>query len=109
MVPVKTALDGLHSFALNDVIPLMPNGPRKFAAIFGVCGSRNNPDFLVKPYESFLKMSGIMSGDGQSVDEQRLAAVLADAFQQMPAVEILGFTFSADDVNRLVDRVTKGA
>lgn len=109
MVPIRTAVDGLHSFVLNDVIPLMPNGPKKFGAIFGVCGAKYNPDFLLKPYESVLKMSGILSEDGQSVDEQRLSAVLADTFNQMPALELLGFTFTADDARKVVDRITKGA
>lgn len=102
-------MDGLHSFALNDVIPLMPNGAKKFAAYMVAGSLKANPDVLVKPYEGFLKMSGIMSGDGQSVDEQRLSAALAEAFANMPSLDILGFTFSADDATRLVDRVTKGA
>ena len=109
MVPLKTAVDGLHSFAVNDVIPLMPNGPKKFVAYMVASSLKTNPEHVMKPYEGFLKMTGIMSGDGQSVDEQRLSASLAEAFANMPALDLLGFTFSADDAVKLVDRVTKGA
>lgn len=109
MVPLKTAVDGLHSFAVNDVIPLMPNGPRKFGAYMVAGSLRTNPELLMKPYEGFLKMSGIMSGDGAAVDERRLSEALSEAFANMPSLDLLGFTFSADDAARLVDRVTKGA
>jgi hypothetical protein len=109
MVPLKTAMDGLLSFAANDVLPGMPNGLKKFAAYMALGALKTNPEPAVKPYEGFLKMSGIMSGDGLSVDEQRLASALSDAFANMPTVDFLGFTFSADDATRLVDRVSKGA
>ena len=54
-------------------------------------------------------MTGIMSEDGQSVDEQRLASAFAEAFANMSTVDFLGFTFTADDASKLVDHVTKGA
>ena len=109
MVPIKTAVDGLHSFAVNDVIPLMPNSPKKFAAYMVAGSLKTNPEFLLKPYEGLLKMTGIISGDGASVDETRVSAALAEAFANMPALDFLGFTFTADDASKLVDRITKGA
>lgn len=109
MVPFKTAMDGVLAFAERDVLPLLPNGLRKLTAYMALGALRSNPEPAVKPYEGFLKMTGIMSEDGQSVDEQRLSAAFAEAFANMSTVDFLGFTFSADDAARLVDRVTKGA
>ena len=54
-------------------------------------------------------MSGIVSDDGATVDESRLATAFSDAFANMPAVDFLGFTFSADDASKLISRISKGA
>jgi hypothetical protein len=109
MVPFKTAMDGVLAFAAKDVLPLMPNGLKKLSAYMALGALRSNPEPAVKPYEGFLKMTGIMSEDGQSVDEQRLAAAFAEAFANMSTVDFLGFTFTADDATKLVDHVTRGA
>ena len=109
MVPFRTAMDGVLAFAAKDVLPLLPNGLRKLTAYMALGALKSNPEPAVKPYEGFLKMTGIMSEDGQSVDEQRLASAFAEAFANMPTVDFLGFTFTADDASKLVDHVTKGA
>jgi hypothetical protein len=108
MVPLKTALDGVLAFALNDVIPSMPNGSKKFLSYLAVGALKTDPTPVLKPYEGFLKKSGIMSEDGTAIDEAKLSKALADAFASMPTVDFLGFTFSADDAARLASRITKG-
>ena len=109
MVPLKTAMDGVLAFAANDVLPSMPNGLKKFGAYMALGALKTNPEPAVKPYMPFLQMSGIVSGDGTTVDEQKLAIALSDAFANIPSVDFLGFTFSVDDANKLINRITKGA
>lgn len=109
MVPMKTAMEGILSFAANDVLPGMPNGLKKFAAYMALGALKTNPEPAIKPYMPFLEMSGIVSADGSMVDEQKLSVALSDAFANMPTVDFLGFTFSADDAGKLVGRITKGA
>lgn len=108
MVPLRTAMDGALAFAANDVVPLMPNGVRKFAAYMAIGALKSNPEPALKPYEAFLKMAGIMSEDGSMVDEARLSSAMDDAFANMTTVDFLGFTFTHDDAKRLVERVTRG-
>lgn len=109
MIPLKTAMEGVLSFAANDVLPSMPNGLKKFAAYMALGALKTNPEPAVKPYMPFLKMSGVVSDDGATVDEQRLGSALSDAFANMPTVDFLGFTFTADDASKLINRISKGA
>lgn len=109
MVPLKTAMEGVLSFAANDILPSMPNVIKKFGAYMALGALKTNPEPAVKPYMPFLQMSGIVSGDGTTVDEQKLAMAFSDAFANMPSVDFLGFTFSAEDANKLINRISKGA
>ena len=109
MVPLKTAMDGVLSFAANDALPSMPNNLKKFGAYMAIGALKTNPEPAVRPYMPFLQMSGIVSDDGATVDESRLAMAFSDAFANMPAVDFLGFTFSADDASKLISRISKGA
>ncbi len=108
MVPFETAAAGLFSFVSGDVIPSMPNGARKFAAYMVLGALRQDPESALAPYAPFLKMSGILSGDGKEIDESRLETALAEAFSNMPSFEFLGFTFNEQDAARLVRKVAKG-
>lgn len=108
MVAFETAAAGLFSFVSVDVIPAMPNGPRKFAAYMALGALRQDPESALAPYSAFLKMSGILSADGREIDEARLETALAEAFANMSTVEFLGFTFTEQDAARLVRRVAKG-
>ena len=97
------------SFAANDVLPSMPNNLKKFGAYMALGALKTNPEPAVRPYMPFLQMSGIVSEDGATVDETRLATAFSDAFANMPTVDFLGFTFAADDANKLINRISKGA
>ena len=109
MVPLKNAMESALSFVANDVLPSMPNGIKKFAAYMALGALKTNPEPALKPYMPFLKMSGIVSEDGASVDEQKLSVAFSDAFANMQNVDFLGFTFSVDDANKLINRISKGA
>ena len=109
MVPMKTAMEGALSFAANDVLPNMPNGLKKFAAYMALGALKTNPEPAVTPYIPFLKMSGVVSEDGSTVDEQKLTVAFSDAFANMPTVDFLGFTFTSEDANKLITRISKGA
>lgn len=109
MVPLKTAMEGVLSFAANDVLPSMPNNLKKFGTFLALGALKTNPEPAIKPYMPFLKMSGIVSEDETTVDEQKLATAFSDAFANMPSVVFLGFTFTVDDANKLINRISKGA
>ena len=109
MVPLKTAMEGVLAFAANDILPAMPNNLKKFGAYMALGALKTNPEPVIKPYIPFLKMSGILSDDGTTVDEQKLAMSFNDAFANIPSVDFLGFTFSVDDANKLISRISKGA
>ena len=109
MVPLKTAMDGVLSFVANDVLPSMPNNLKKFGAYMALGALKANPEPAVRPYMPFLKMSGIVTDDGTAVDESRLATAFSDAFANMSSVDFLGFTYSVDDANKLINRISKGA
>jgi len=66
---------------------------------------RNNPGQFLKPYESALKSFGIMSDNGEMVNEDNIRAALSEAFGQMPKVTWMGFTFTADDATKLLNRM----
>lgn len=105
MIPVHNAVQALADFASKDVVSVMPNGPMKFASQMVVVAARNNPDPVLKPYEPFLKMTGIMNGDGTMIDEQALYNALMGAFKEVPSVNILGFTFNSADADKLMQRM----
>lgn len=109
MIPLKTAMEGVLSFAANDVLPSMPNGLKKFAAYMALGALKTNPEPAVRPYMPFLKMTGVLSEDGSTVDEQKMAVAFSDAFANVPNVDFLGFTFTAEDANKLITRISKGA
>lgn len=105
MIPIQHAIQALADFASRDVVAAMPNGPMKFASQMVVVAARNNPDPVWKPYEAFLKMTGIVNEDGTMVDEQNLYNTLMGTFKEMPSVSLLGFTFNSADAEKLMQRM----
>jgi hypothetical protein len=105
MIPIQNAINAVADFASKDIVALMPSGPMKFASQMAVYAAKANPEPVVKPYEAFLKMTGILSQDGQHVDEQALYNALMGAFKEMPSVTVLGFTFNSADAEKLMQRM----
>lgn len=103
MIPLNKALDAVANFAQKDVVSAMPPGVPKFVAIMAVNSARNNPEQFLKPYEKWLRMTGIMSDDG--IDEQALYSALEAAFSEMKSVSFMGFTFKMQDAERLLQRM----
>ena len=60
---------------------------------------------FVRPYEKWLRMTGIMSDGG--IDEQALCSALEAAFSEMKSVSFMGFTFSMQDAERLLQRMVE--
>ena len=105
MITLQQALDGITVFATQDVISSMPNSMAKFVALMAVGSMRNNPNSFVKPYESALKSFGILSEDGNMVNEANIRAAFNEAFASMPRVSWMGFTFTAEDASKLMARL----
>lgn len=105
MVTVEKAMNGLASFAEMDALPHMPNGIKKLGAYMAVESVKKNPTVFTKPYESFFKMIGVLSQDGTLVDVDALSSYLRSAFEKVPSVELWGFSFNAQDAEKLLERM----
>lgn len=104
-ITLDQAVNGFAAYAELDVLPLLPNGVKKIGAYMAVAAFKRNPSVLLKPYEHYLKMFGVVSEDGKSVDVDALTESLKSAFGKVPNVELFGFTFEAQDVDKLVSRL----
>lgn len=104
-IALDQAVNGVASYAELDVLPLLPNGKKKLFAYMAVAGFRRNPMLILKPYEQYLKMFGVLSEDGKMIDIDALAENFKSAFEKVPSVELLGFTFDSQDVDKLVSRI----
>lgn len=104
-ITLDQATNGLASYAELDVLPLLPNGMKKFGAYMAVAAFKRNPNVILKPYEKYFKTFGVLSEDGKMVDVDVLAESLKSTFAKVPNVEIFGFTFEAQDVDKLVSRL----
>lgn len=105
MIPMQQLLDGVASYAINDVIPSMPNGTSKFLAYASVGAMKNNPSLLLKPYECVLKQLGIFSEDGTMLNEKVMKDALDEAFANVPSISLLGFKFDKSDCDKLYRRI----
>lgn len=104
MIPMSQLIDGVANFATNDVIPAMPNGLDKFLAYAAVGAMRGRYEEFAQRYIPALSSVGIVTGDG-NVDEVALKNSLKEAFQNVPTVQFLGFTFDRTDADKLFRRI----
>lgn len=104
-VSLEQAVNGVVDYVELDTLPLLPNGVKKLGAYMAVAGFKRNPTVLIKPYEQFLKVAGVLSDDGKIVDVDALSEIVKSAFAKVPSVSIFGFTFEVQDVDKLVSRL----
>ena len=104
-VSLEQAVNGIVDYVELDTLPLLPNGAKKLCAYMAVAGFKRNPTVLIKPYEQFLKVAGVLSEDGKIVDIDALSEIVKSAFAKVPSVSLFGFTFEAQDVDKLVSRL----
>lgn len=104
-VSLDQAINGLASYAELDVLPILPNGIKKFGAYMAIAAFKRNPSIIMKPYEKYLQTFGVLSDDAKMVDIEVLAESLKSTFAKVPNVEFFGFTFEAQDVDKLVTRL----
>lgn len=104
MIPTQQLIDGVTQFAVNDVIPSMPNGVPKFLAYAAVGAMKGNSRALLQTYFPVLKKVGIMQSD-DVVDEVALKNALTEAFANVPNVQLFGFTFDSSDTEKLYRRI----
>ena len=105
VITLQDAVNGVATFAELDALPHMPNGAKKALAYIAVAAARKTPSVFMKPYEPFMKMIGVLSEDGLTVDVDALADYLKIAFEKVPTVNIWDFKFDANDVGKLVSRI----
>lgn len=104
-VSLEQAVNGIVEYVELDTLPLMPNGVKKFGAYMAVEAFKRNPTVLLKPYEQFLKVAGVLSDDGKIVNVDSLSEIIKSAFAKVPTVSVFGFTFEVQDVDKLVSRL----
>lgn len=104
-VSLEQAVNGVVDYVELDTLPLLPNGVKKLGAYMAVAGFKRNPTVLIKPYEQFLKVAGVLSDDGKIVDVDAISEIVKSAFAKVPSVSIFGFTFEVQDVDKLVSRL----
>lgn len=105
VITLQDAMNGVADFAELDAIPHMPNGLKKVGAYIAVDAAKRNPSAFTKPYEPYMKMVGVLSEDGSTVDVDALAGYLRSAFEKVPTVNLWDFRFDAKDVEKLISRM----
>lgn len=106
MVSLENAVNGLVAYVADEMLPAIPTNLKKFAGYMVLGSVKSNPMTAVKPYEPFLRMSGILTDDGIDVDV--LEDSLNCAFGKIPEIELLGFKFTKGDVHQLVTHIANG-
>ena len=105
VITLQDAINGVADFAELDAIPHMPNGVKKVGAYIAIDAAKKNPSIFTKPYEPYMKMIGVLSEDGSTVDMDALAGYLRSAFEKVPTVTMWDFRFDAKDVEKLISRM----
>lgn len=105
VITLQDAVNGVVDFAELDALPHMPNGGKKALAYIAVAAAKKNPSVFMKPYEPFMKMIGVLSEDGATVDVDSLSGYLRSAFEKVPSVSMWDFRFDAKDVEKLISRM----
>lgn len=105
VITLQDAINGVADFAELDAIPHMPNGVKKVGAYIAIDAAKKNPSIFTKPYEPYMKMIGVLSEDGSTVDMDALAGYLRSAFEKVPTVTMWDFMFDAKDVEKLISRM----
>lgn len=75
----------------------------KWLGFFGLAGAKLKKESLMKKVRPYLEMFGVL--DGNMVDIDMLKKALGLAFEKVPNLKYLNFTFDASDADGLVAKM----
>lgn len=101
-VSFEKAVDALTDY-MDNLVARVPNGAYKWCGIFGIAAIKFKPNLFMGKISPYLEMLGILH-DGK-VDIDMLKSVLDSAFEKVPTVTYLKFTFDSSDVDNLISRM----
>ena len=101
-ISLEKAVEGFISY-MADQVAASPKVGERFLGFWALGGLKNNPTQLVNKVRPWAEMAGIVT-DGM-VDIETLRAALAEAFENVPKVSYLGFTFGIEDAAALLKKM----
>lgn len=101
-ISLEKAVEGFISY-MADQVASIPKMADRFLGFFTLGALKSAPMQLVNKVKPWAEMSGIVT-DGM-VDIDTLRAALAEAFENVPKVSYLGFTFSIEDAAALLKKM----
>ena len=96
------AFDTFIAF-LSEQFAKVPRNFPKWLGFFGLAGAKLKKDSLKEKVRPYLEMFGVL--DGNMVDIDMLKKALGLAFEKVPNLTYLNFTFDASDADGLVAKM----
>lgn len=101
-IPLEKAVDGFIGY-MADQVAAIPRGVNRWLGFGSLAAIKANPGMIINNVKPYLEMVGIVK-DGM-VDLDSVKAFLENAFANEPKISYFNFTFSADDVAALLDKM----
>ena len=102
-IPMSQAVDVLADYMSGEVAKVRSNTD-KFLLYAALGAAKASTGSLVGRYAPSLAMLGIVDGE-QMVCTDTLRSALESAFNNVPSVEFMGFTFTASDAAEIMRRM----
>lgn len=96
------AFDTFIAF-LSEQFAKVPRDFPKWLGFFGLAGAKLKKDSLKEKVRPYLEMFGVL--DGNMVDIDMLKKALGLAFEKVPNLTYLNFTFDVSDADGLVAKM----
>lgn len=96
------AFDTFIAF-MSEQFAKVPRNFPKWLGFFGLAGAKLKKDSLKEKVRPYLEMFGVLEGDMLDIDMLKKALDLA--FEKVPNLTYLNFTFDASDADGLVAKM----
>lgn len=96
------AFDAFIAF-MSEQFAKVPRDFPKWLGFFGLAGAKLKKDSLKEKVRPYLEMFGVLEGDMLDIDMLKKALDLA--FEKVPNLTYLNFTFDASDADGLVAKM----
>lgn len=106
MVNVDQIKNGIHDYATKELVP-KASGLTKFGVYMALPSLDGMVDTYVDKFSNTPFADGIIDDDGY-VDIDVLHERAKDAMTHCHHLDMLGFRFDADDIDRLYDAIMRG-
>lgn len=96
------AFDAFIAF-MSEQFAKVPRDFPKWLGFFGLAGAKLKKDSLKEKVRPYLEMFGVLEGDMLDIDMLKKALDLA--FEKVPNLTYLNFTFDASDADGLIAKM----